>query len=65
MESSRTNTLLPPVLSKEDVDRYAGQWVLLRDGRVLAASEDLAEVRTAWREQGGSVGRVPRPRQVF
>lgn len=54
-----------PPLTDEDMERYAGKWVLIRDGRVVAASSDIEQVLAARNARWDSVMRVPEQREVF
>lgn len=42
----------PATLSQEDVERYAGKWVAIKDGKVLFSSDDPENV-VQWVESQG------------
>jgi hypothetical protein len=65
MEATSTVTMSRPVFSKQDINQYAGKWVLQRNGKVVLASTDVNEVRAARRDKYDSVGRIPEHRQVL
>jgi hypothetical protein len=53
-------------MSAQDRERYAGKYVLLRNGEVIAASNDPRTLeRNPNRGRYDTVRRVPRTREVF
>lgn len=53
-------------MSAQDRERYAGKYVLLRNGKVIAAADDRrALLRSPHRGPYDGVRRVPRTREVF
>jgi hypothetical protein len=59
-------TVEQPALSLEALGQYAGQWVALRDGQVVAAAETLEELReNPGVRRDDAVFVVPEPTSYF
>jgi Family of unknown function (DUF5678) len=54
-----------PLVTSQDAEKYAGNWVLLRKGEVVYASPDLDQVLAARQERFDSVAKVPEQQEVF
>jgi len=66
--SMRYKTAMPtvnrPVLTTPDAERYAGKWVILKEGRVADAADDLKSL-LARAKPDDVFYRIPDERQVF
>jgi hypothetical protein len=67
MPESRTIIRDRSPMTEEDAERYAGKWVLVHDGEVVAAStdiEEVQEVRAARSDPTDSVAAVPEDPEI-
>ena len=55
-----TQQVARPPISSEDLHAHAGRWVAIRNGEVIAAAEQLADLRADERvDDNDAVYRVP------